>query len=174
MFTEKELAYIATQPLARLATVSEDGQPDVAAVAFEFDGEAFYVGGMYMTSSRKYKNTVNAQPKVALIIDDMAFDAPVGQPPAGMGRGPDGPPAGGPPAGGPPAGGPPGGPGGPPPGAMPTPRGIRIYGTAESVERTGRFGPATMLKITPTVSWSWSLEAPMFIEGKFVTHKTQH
>jgi pyridoxamine 5'-phosphate oxidase family protein len=57
---------------------------------------------------------------------------------------------------------------------MPTPRGIRIYGTAESVERVGRFGPATMLKITPTVSWSWSLEAPMFVEGKFITNRTVH
>jgi pyridoxamine 5'-phosphate oxidase family protein len=180
VFTEKELAYIRSQPLARLATVNEEGQPDVAAVAFEFDGEAFYVGGMYMTSSRKYKNAVNAEPKVALIIDDMTFDAAVGEPPTGAG--PGGPPPGGPPqgAGGPPAGGPPpGGPGGmpgdgPPPGAMPTPRGIRIYGTAESVERVGRFGPATMLKITPTVSWSWSLEAPMFVEGKFITNRTVH
>lgn len=39
-----------------------------------------------------------------------------------------------------------------------TPRYLRVYGTAELVEREGRFGPATYLKIAPTISWSWNLE----------------
>jgi len=34
MFTEKEIAYIKSQPLARLATVGKDGQPDNVAVGF--------------------------------------------------------------------------------------------------------------------------------------------
>jgi len=38
------------------------------------------------------------------------------------------------------------------------PRSIRIYGTAESVEREGRFGPGSYLKITPNVSWSWAID----------------
>ena len=34
------------------------------------------------------------------------------------------------------------------------PRGIRIYGTADFVEREGQFGIATYMRIMPTVSWS--------------------
>ena len=39
-----------------------------------------------------------------------------------------------------------------------TPRSIRIYGLAEPLEMTGRFGPGMYLKITPTVSWSWAID----------------
>jgi hypothetical protein len=39
MFTEKEIAYLQSQPLARLATVSVDLQPDAVPVGFEFDGQ---------------------------------------------------------------------------------------------------------------------------------------
>ena len=38
MFSEKEVAYIKSQRLARIATVSKKQQPDVAPVSFEFDG----------------------------------------------------------------------------------------------------------------------------------------
>ncbi len=38
-FTEGELEYLCTQPLARVATVSSDCQPDVSPVGFRFDGE---------------------------------------------------------------------------------------------------------------------------------------
>ena len=38
------------------------------------------------------------------------------------------------------------------------PRSIRIYGTAEPVEREGRFGPGMYLKISPSVSWSWAID----------------
>jgi len=31
-FTDEELAYIRSQPLARVATVSSDGQPDIVTV----------------------------------------------------------------------------------------------------------------------------------------------
>jgi pyridoxamine 5'-phosphate oxidase family protein len=39
-----------------------------------------------------------------------------------------------------------------------TPRFLRVYGTAERMERPGRFGPGTYLRITPEISWSWNLE----------------
>jgi len=45
-FTEEEIAYLGTQRLARIATVSDDGQPDVMPVGYQFDGKYFYVGGM--------------------------------------------------------------------------------------------------------------------------------
>jgi len=70
MFSEKEIAYIKSQRLARIATVSKDLQPDVAPVGFDFDGEYFYVGGLMLSKTRKYKN-VQGNPKVALVIDDM-------------------------------------------------------------------------------------------------------
>lgn len=38
------------------------------------------------------------------------------------------------------------------------PRGIKIHGTAEVVERSGHFGPGSYIVITPTVSWSWGIE----------------
>ena len=43
------------------------------------------------------------------------------------------------------------------------PRGIRVHGIAEIVERYGHLGPGTYLVITPKVSWSWGIEAQ---EGK--------
>ena len=39
-------------------------------------------------------------------------------------------------------------------------RGIRIYGRAEPpIRRTGLVGPGYYMPITPTVSWSWNMEA---------------
>lgn len=43
-----------------------------------------------------------------------------------------------------------------------TPRYLRIYGEAELVERQGQFGPATYMRITPTLSWSFNLEGLPF------------
>ena len=37
-FSEDEVAFMASQPLARVATVDDGGQPDVVPVGFEFDG----------------------------------------------------------------------------------------------------------------------------------------
>ena len=38
-----------------------------------------------------------------------------------------------------------------------SPRFIRIYGTAELVDRDGEPGSASIMRITPTVSWSLNL-----------------
>jgi len=38
-----------------------------------------------------------------------------------------------------------------------TPRFLRVYGTADIVERDGYAGRKEYLRITPTVSWSWNL-----------------
>lgn len=77
MFSEKEIQYIKSQRLARIATVSTQLQPDVAAVSFEFDGQHFYIGGLQQEKTLKYKNVVNGNRKVALVIDDMeSFNPP--------------------------------------------------------------------------------------------------
>lgn len=70
MFTAKELAYIKSQRLARIATAALDGQPDVMPVALEFDGMYFYVGGYDVEQTRKYRNVLAGNSKVALVIDD--------------------------------------------------------------------------------------------------------
>ncbi len=53
-----------------------------------------------------------------------------------------------------------------------TPRGIKIHGTAEAVEREGRFGPGHYIVITPTLSWSWGIAGDSFQAGQFVPHRT--
>lgn len=72
-FTEEEVAYLRSQPLARLATVDADGQPDLVPLAFEFDGECFWVGGAgaAVLGTRKFRNVRNGGTKVALVIDDL-------------------------------------------------------------------------------------------------------
>jgi pyridoxamine 5'-phosphate oxidase family protein len=46
-----------------------------------------------------------------------------------------------------------------------TPRFLRIYGTAEVVQRDGYSGSGEYLRITPTVSWSWNLEGKPYADG---------
>jgi pyridoxamine 5'-phosphate oxidase family protein len=117
-FTDQEIAYLRSQPLARLATVSEDGQPDAVPVGFDFDGTYIYVSGHGDTlKTRKFRNVLAGNAKVALVVDDLVATDPW------------------------------------------TPRFLRIYGTADVVERDGYVGPGTYFRITPTVSWSWNLGA---------------
>jgi pyridoxamine 5'-phosphate oxidase family protein len=49
-----------------------------------------------------------------------------------------------------------------------TPRYVRVYGTAELVERSGQFGQARYLRITPTRSLSWNLEGRPFSHDREV------
>ena len=53
-FTEDKAAYLKSQPLARIATVGPDGQPDVTPVSFEFDGTHFYLGGWTAQEARVF------------------------------------------------------------------------------------------------------------------------
>lgn len=72
MFSEDEVNYIRSQRLARVATVSGDGQPDLVPVGFEFDGSHFYIGGFNPASTRRTRNIQAGNTKVALVIDDLA------------------------------------------------------------------------------------------------------
>jgi pyridoxamine 5'-phosphate oxidase family protein len=122
-FTEEEAAYLRSQPLARIATVSPDGQPDVAPVGFEFDGTYLYVGGRAPERTRKFLNVKAGQAKVALVVDDLVSTDPW------------------------------------------TPRGLRVYGTADLIERDGMFGPGAYMRITPEISWSWNLAGQPYGSG---------
>jgi len=70
-FSEKEIAYLRSQRLAQIATVSAGLQPDVAPVSFEFDGEYFYTGSMMMTRTFRYKNIRQGNSRVAFVVGDL-------------------------------------------------------------------------------------------------------
>jgi pyridoxamine 5'-phosphate oxidase family protein len=59
IFSRNEIEYLKSQHITRIATVSklEDRtiQPDVAPVGFDFDGEYFYVCGMNILNSTKFR-----------------------------------------------------------------------------------------------------------------------
>lgn len=57
-------------PTGHIATVSPDGQTDVVAVGYDFDGKHIFIGGHKMEKTRKYKNIVAGNTKVSFVIDD--------------------------------------------------------------------------------------------------------
>ena len=77
-FTDEEIAYLRSQPLARLATVGDDEQPDVIPVALEYDGTDFWVGGPgeVILKTRKFRNVLAGHVKVALVVDDLLSPDP--------------------------------------------------------------------------------------------------
>ena len=77
-FSDEEMAYLRSQPLARLATVNEDGQPDVVPVAFELDGPHIWVGGVGpdVAHTRKFRNIGAGRTKVSLVVDDLVSMQP--------------------------------------------------------------------------------------------------
>jgi pyridoxamine 5'-phosphate oxidase family protein len=77
-FSDEELAYLRSQPLARLATVNPDGQPDVVAASFEVDGSVIWVGGVgaEVARTRKFRNIGAGRSKVSLVVDDLVSIEP--------------------------------------------------------------------------------------------------
>lgn len=75
-FNEEEKAYLRSQKLARVATVSRAGQPDVVPVGFEFDGSRFHITGFDLPSTRKYRNVAGGNHEVALVVDDVVSSEP--------------------------------------------------------------------------------------------------
>ena len=72
-FTDEEVAYLRSQPLARVSTVSADGQPDVVPLAFELDGDHIWIGGSgaAVWRTRKFRNIATGNRKIALVVDDL-------------------------------------------------------------------------------------------------------
>ncbi|MBS9534259.1 PPOX class F420-dependent oxidoreductase [Mycobacterium sp. M1] len=75
-FSDEEIAYLRSQRLARIATVSPDGQPDVVPVGFEFDGTHLNIGGYRPATTRRHHNVLAGNPKVAVVIDDLLSERP--------------------------------------------------------------------------------------------------
>lgn len=70
LFTEKEIAYLKSQKLARIGTSSKSGRPDVAPVSFDTDGEYIYVSGLDVMNTMKYKNVLE-NPRASFVVDDL-------------------------------------------------------------------------------------------------------
>ena len=72
VFTEKEIEYMKSQRLGRLATVRPDGAPQNAPVGFRYnaDLDVIDIGGRFMSTSKKFRNVLD-NPKVAFVVDDV-------------------------------------------------------------------------------------------------------
>jgi pyridoxamine 5'-phosphate oxidase family protein len=69
-FSKAETEYLGSQQIARIATVSSRGQPDLVPVVLEYDGEYFWVGS-HSDQARKYVNVKSGNKLVAITIDDV-------------------------------------------------------------------------------------------------------
>lgn len=72
VFTAKEIEYLSTQRLGRLATVNPEGKPQIAPVGFRYNAErdAIDIGGRAMGQTKKYKNVMK-NPNVSFVVDDV-------------------------------------------------------------------------------------------------------
>jgi pyridoxamine 5'-phosphate oxidase family protein len=72
VFSKDELDYLADRRLGRLATIGPDGLPHVVPLGWGYNPalDTIDVGGRDLARTRKFRN-VRANPKVALVIDDV-------------------------------------------------------------------------------------------------------
>lgn len=75
-FSDAERAYLTSQRLGRLATVDSKGQPQANPVGyFPQDDGTILVGGYALGTTKKWRN-LKANPKVALVVDDIVSHRP--------------------------------------------------------------------------------------------------
>ena len=72
VFTEAEIAYLATQLLGRLATVQPDGTLQNSPVGYRYNSSlaTIDIGGHTMAASRKFRNVAD-NGRVAFVVDDV-------------------------------------------------------------------------------------------------------
>jgi pyridoxamine 5'-phosphate oxidase family protein len=69
-----EVQYLKTQRIARIATASPQGVPEVSPVAFEYDGSYFWIGSHDQSiffRTQRYRNIKSGNNRVCLVIDDL-------------------------------------------------------------------------------------------------------
>ena len=74
MLSAVEVDYLKTQRLARIASASPKGVPEVSPVGFEFDGRYFWVGSHsqdIFPKTRRYKNITQGNAQVSIVVDDL-------------------------------------------------------------------------------------------------------
>src|ERR1051326_8442201 len=71
-FTPEEIAYLQSQRLGRLATVSQDGEPHVVPVGFRYNPEqdTIDIGGHNLGETKKYRDALRYG-RVAFVVDDV-------------------------------------------------------------------------------------------------------
>ncbi len=76
-FTPAEVAYLQSQRLGRLATATPDGQPHVVPVSFRYNPalDTIDVGGHDFAARKKFRDA-QRNPRVALVVDDLASVTP--------------------------------------------------------------------------------------------------
>lgn len=72
VFTEKEIDYLRSQRLGRLATIGPHGDPHVVPVGFRYNEErdTIDIGGHSFATRRKYRD-MQRDPRVAFVVDDV-------------------------------------------------------------------------------------------------------
>jgi pyridoxamine 5'-phosphate oxidase family protein len=77
VFSDKEVEYLHSQRLARIATADGSGRPHVVPVGFRLstDGAVIEVGGQGFAKSKKYRD-IKANPRIAIVIDDLVSASP--------------------------------------------------------------------------------------------------
>jgi pyridoxamine 5'-phosphate oxidase family protein len=79
MFSEAETKYLKSQRLARIASASASGAPEVSPVGFEFDGKYFWIGSHSQEiffKTRRYRNIAGGNRRVSIVIDDLESVTP--------------------------------------------------------------------------------------------------
>ena len=77
VFTSEEINYMQSQRLARIATVGTNGQPHVVPVGFRYNPntDTIDIGGHNFAQRKKWRD-VQQNPRVAVVIDDVASVQP--------------------------------------------------------------------------------------------------
>jgi pyridoxamine 5'-phosphate oxidase family protein len=77
VFTDAEIEYLTSQPLGRFATAGVDGKPHVVPVGLHYNAEheTIDVGGYNFGAHKKYRD-VQANPWVAIVVDDLVSTDP--------------------------------------------------------------------------------------------------
>lgn len=70
-FTDAELEYLRSQRLARVATATPSGNPEVSPVGFSADPDGITTSGFDITKTLRYRNIL-ANGRIALVVDDLA------------------------------------------------------------------------------------------------------
>ena len=73
VFSEKEIAYLGSQRLGRLATVGRDGSPHAVPVGYRYNPalDAIEIGGHALGRTRKFHD-VQRDSHVSIVVDDLA------------------------------------------------------------------------------------------------------
>lgn len=71
-FTPKELDYLTSQKLGRLATLDPEGAPNNVPVGYRYNAEldTIDIGGYKLSDSKKFKN-VQDDGRVSFVVDDV-------------------------------------------------------------------------------------------------------